>query len=57
MEERKVTPACGQQQRLQPTAEQSELSLAGGGQLTWQKMKVGAVELYINHCLPGEELG
>lgn len=30
MEERKVTPACGQQHRLQPTAEQSDLSLAGG---------------------------
>lgn len=26
-------------------------------QLTWQKMKVSAVELYINHCLSGEEPG
>lgn len=38
--------------RLQP------FSLVGSEscQLTWQKAKVDAVELYINHWLPGEEL-
>lgn len=55
-EERKVTPACGQQHRLQPTAEQSDLSLAGGDSSQSRRWKVGAVELYINHWLPGEEL-
>lgn len=40
MEERKVTPACGQQHRLQPPAEQAELSLAGGDNSRGRKWKL-----------------
>jgi len=33
MEERKITPACGQQHGLELTPKQSDLSLAGGDDL------------------------
>lgn len=40
MEERKITPACGQQHRLELTPEQSDLFLAGGDDLRGRKWKL-----------------